>query len=306
MYACNAVRDVCTWDTVALQWKQHLFAKLGLYLPVEDYRKVSDINHRVREVFGRRFSNLEENYVPRKHEQRIVVVTPVFNAGTYIERCIKSVITQDYSNWQLIIIDDCSTDRTAEIASKYVCDNVKLIQRTENKGAVFNQVTTIKQFCNPNDIVMLLDGDDALVPNNQIFQKYNNWYDGSTEFTYGSCWSEADSIPLVAQHYPKAVLESRSYRKHKFNWNMPYTHLRTFRAELLQIVDDGKFKDEKGNWYKAGGDGSVFYEAIENVDPSKVKAIPDIMVLYNDKNPLNDYKINSQEQTNTANRILAK
>ena len=308
MYACNAVKDVCTWDTVAIQWKQHLFQKLGLYLNVEEYRKVTHINARVKQVFGRRFTNLEEVYIPRKKEQRIVVVTTVYNAEQYIAKCIESVATQDYDNWSMIVIDDASTDSTVHqatnTANKYK-DKVTVVSNNDNMGAVYNQVETIRRL-DPDDIVMLIDGDDALVNNPQIFHAYNNMYDGSTEFTYGSCWSVADNIPLVAQHYPEEVKQRRSYRSHKFNWNMPYTHLRTFRARLLQLADDSRFTDENGCWYKAGGDGAVFYEALENADPIKVKAVPDIVYLYNDANPLNDYKVNGAEQTRNAIHIISK
>jgi glycosyltransferase involved in cell wall biosynthesis len=61
MYACNQVKDICTWDTVALQWKQHFYKLMGDFLPIEEYRKVTDINNRVHKVFGRRFNNYEES-----------------------------------------------------------------------------------------------------------------------------------------------------------------------------------------------------------------------------------------------------
>lgn len=307
MYYCNIVKDIATWDTVALQWKQHLFHKLGEYLPVHEYRKVSEINSRVRSVFGRRFSNPEENYIPRRAEQRIVVITPMYNAEQYIERCIRSVEAQDYTNWKMYIIDDASTDGSVTRAQDAKTDErIEVIVRNKNMGAVFNQVQTIKSRCVPEDIVIMLDGDDALINNSQIFQMYNNLYDGSTEFTYGSCWSMADNIPLVAQHYPQQIKKTKSYRHHKFNWNMPYTHLRTFKASLLLNVEDARFKDESGQWYKAGGDGSIFYETIERADPDKVKVVTDIVYLYNDLNPLNDYKVNGEEQTRNATRILAQ
>jgi len=301
---CNVIRDVCTWDTVALQWKQHIYKKLGAFLNRTEYERVSYINSRVREVFGRRFSNTEEVYLPRKRQQRIVVVTPMYNAENYIEKCIHSVITQDYDNWMMYIIDDASTDKSHEIAAKYQCDKIKVIRNDVNCGAVYNQVSTMAEYCYEEDIVMLLDGDDWLNNNNQIFHMYNNLYDGSVEFSYGSCWSLIDNIPLVAQEYPKQVRDARAYREHRFNWNMPYTHLRTFKAKLLSGLEDTMFKDEKGNWFKAGGDGSLFYALIERADPNKVKAVTDIVYMYNDLNPLNDYKINGDEQTRNANAIL--
>lgn len=308
MYACELVKDIAGWDSVALQWKQHLYKIFGVFLPVNEYRKVSYINNRVRKVFGRRFLNTEDNYVPSsKPQQKIVVITPVFNAENYINRCIESVISQDYDNWKMIIINDASTDNTTKILNNYNSHpNIIIINNPTNMGAVYNQVQTIKSYTKPTDIVMLLDGDDSLINDNQIFSYYNNLYDGNTEFTYGSCWSMVDSVPLIAQPYPEQVKQTKTYRQHRFNWNMPYTHLRTFLAKLISESEDSNFIDENGNWYKAGGDCSVFYTAIEAADPNKIKVVSDIIVNYNDINPLNDYKINGEEQTKNANAILGK
>ena len=305
-YYCNIVKDICTWDTVALQWKQHFYKKLGLYLSKEEYKTVSAINHRVQEVFGRRFTNPEERYVPRNTQQKIVVITPMYNAEAWIEKCITSVVTQDYDNYHMYVIDDCSTDRSYDLAAKYASDTVTVIRNEQNLGAVCNQITAIRQHCSDSDIVMLLDGDDSLVNNNQLFHFYNNLYHSGTEFSYGSCWSMVDNIPLIAQHYPDAVKQNRSYRQHKFNWNMPYTHLRTFRAGLIKSVDLSAFQDDAGQFYKAGGDGSIFYAAIERADPSGVTAVPDIVYNYNDTSPLNDYKVHGEEQTRNASQILKK
>ena len=306
MYYCNIIKDIVGWDSVALQWKQHIYKKINEYLPLADYKKVSHINNRIHQVFGRRFFNKEENYLPRTPQQKIIVVTPMYNAENYIEKCIKSVITQDYDNYLMVIIDDGSIDNSYEIAKRYESDKIKVIKNIKNKGAVRNQIETIIEYREKNDIIMFLDGDDSLVNDNQIFHFYNNLYDGTTEFTYGSCWSMVDRIPLISQPYPKEIKQKKKYRFHKFNWNMPYTHLRTFKAFLLDSVDDNKFKDEQGNWYKAGGDGSIFYTLIEKADPNKIKVVQDIVYNYNDMSPLNDYKVNASEQTKNANRILTQ
>jgi len=64
------------------------------------------------------------------------------------------------------------------------------------------------------------------------------------------------------------------------------------------------FKDESGSWMKAGGDAAMFYEMIERCEPNEIVAVKDILVDYNDKNPLNDYKVNSEEQTRNAKKAL--
>jgi FkbM family methyltransferase len=72
----------------------------------------------------------------------------------------------------------------------------------------------------------------------------------------------------------------------------------------LNSCEDAQFKDATGQWYKAGGDGSVFYALIEAADADKVKCLQDVVYNYNDINPLNDYKVNGQEQNKNAREIV--
>jgi len=246
-------------------------------------------------------------------EQEIVIVSPFYNCAQYIARCIQSVAAQDYFNYHHILIDDCSTDNTFEVVKstieslpKNLINKFTIIKNSERVGAVKNQISAIKKIVNQNAIIMLLDGDDSLVNDNTIFNYYNNIYDETTEFTYGSCWSMVDNIPLISQPYPESVKKSKSYRQHHFNWILPYTHLRTFKRHLLNDIDESQFKDSDGNWYRAGGDGAVFYAFLEQADPDKVKCLQQIVYNYNDINPLNDYKVNGEEQNRTARDIVSK
>ena len=54
-----------------------------------------------------------------KEDIRISIVLPVYNSENYIERAIRSVLQQKYSNYELIIVDDGSTDKTDEVLRKY-------------------------------------------------------------------------------------------------------------------------------------------------------------------------------------------
>jgi glycosyltransferase involved in cell wall biosynthesis len=317
MYACNQIKDICTWDTVALQWKQHFYKALGDYLPVREYRLVSKINHDVHKVFGRRFTNPEELQEPRyRRSMHIDVIVPVYNAEKYIERCIKSIAAQDYPYYTVWVIDDCSTDNTYEVANKAIqtYENTEidflLRKNEENKGAVCNQIETmlesVSMHCGAS-IVMLVDGDDWLANDPNIFHKINNLYQEGAEFTYGSCWSVVDNIPLIAQPYPPEVKQNKSYRDYRFAWNMPYTHLRTFISSLVKRLDDtSAFKDDSGNWLRAGGDTAVFYTMLEMANPDKVVCVSDILYNYNDANPNCDFRVNNVEQNKTANYVMKK
>lgn len=310
-YYCNIFKDITGWDVVALQWKQHFYNKLNHYLPEHEFKKVSYLNQRLHKVFNRRFGNAEDYLTTyTKPEQKIIVISPFYNAQNYLTDAIRSVASQNYSNYEHYLINDKSDDNSVLV----VCDTIatlhpdirnkfKLINNDTNKGAVFNQINTIRSIEDKDAIIMLLDGDDKLAPHNDIFNYYNNLYDNDTEFTYGSCWSMVDNIPLIAQPYPAEVRKTKTYRKHMFNWGIPYTHLRTFKRSLLDKMDNTPFQSLAGEWYRAGGDNAVFYALIEAADPNKVKAVCDIHYYYNDKNPTNDYKVNNDTQDVTANEI---
>jgi len=165
-----------------------------------------------------------------------------------------------------------------------------LIVNDQNQGAVRNQVDLFRTL-ETDSIIMILDGDDSLVNDNTVLSYYNTLYQDDLEFTYGSSWSMVDNIPLISQPYPEQVKQNKSYRQHHFNWILPYTHLRTFKKYLIDACTDDQFQDSQGKWYRAGGDGSVFYALIEQAEPNKILCIQDIVYNYNDTNPLNDYKV---------------
>lgn len=67
----------------------------------------------------------------------ISIIMPAYNAAHYIEEAIQSVLKQTYTDWELLIIDDCSTDQTREIAESYAhaYPNIHYHRNKENCGA---------------------------------------------------------------------------------------------------------------------------------------------------------------------------
>lgn len=80
---------------------------------------------------------------------KITVGIPFYNAEKYLGDAILSVINQTYTDWQLILVDDGSTDNSLEIAKSFVNDKISVVQDGMNKGLVYRL----------NQIVGLADGD---------------------------------------------------------------------------------------------------------------------------------------------------
>ncbi len=79
---------------------------------------------------------------------RVSVLIPIYNVEAYIEECLRSVLKQDYSNLEIILVDDCSPDNSLVIAEKVIEENpkghtIQVIKHTENKGAVGARITAI-------------------------------------------------------------------------------------------------------------------------------------------------------------------
>ena len=98
----------------------------------------------------------------------VSVIIPLYNTEKYIEKAINSVINQTYTNWQLIIIDDCSTDSSLEIvmnirkSNKFSNEKMVIKRMTKNMGTyvalnIGLQLAKGKYFC-------VLGSDDMYIP----------------------------------------------------------------------------------------------------------------------------------------------
>lgn len=94
----------------------------------------------------------------------VSIITPSYNKQKFIAETIKSVIAQTHQNWELIIVDDNSTDNTAEIITQFSEQDkrVLLFQNRQNKGANFCRNFGLSKA--KGDYVIFLDADDVLLP----------------------------------------------------------------------------------------------------------------------------------------------
>lgn len=96
---------------------------------------------------------------------KISVIIPVYNVEKYVEKCVKSVLEQEFSDYEIIVVDDGSTDRSSEIVNKLYKENgdkIKIITQ-KNKGLGGARNTGIENAS--GEYLFFLDSDDYIAKN---------------------------------------------------------------------------------------------------------------------------------------------
>ena len=116
----------------------------------------------------------------------ISIITPTYNCERFIGETIESVLKQTYKNWEMIIVDDCSTDNTYEVVKKYADNDsrIKYYLLEENSGAAVARTKAMQLAT--GDYMAFLDSDDLWISNKlecQLkFMKENNYNFTCTEY----------------------------------------------------------------------------------------------------------------------------
>lgn len=88
----------------------------------------------------------------------VSIIMPSYNTAKYIEESIQSVLNQTYDNWELIIVDDCSIDKTDEVLRKITDDRIKYFKNEVNSGAAISRNKALREA--RGQWVAFLDSDD--------------------------------------------------------------------------------------------------------------------------------------------------
>jgi glycosyltransferase involved in cell wall biosynthesis len=96
----------------------------------------------------------------------VSIVTPVYNGEEYLDECIQSVRNQTYQNWEYVIIDNCSTDRTPEIAEAHAAEDsrIRVVKTTELLPLIRNHNFALQQISTGSKYCKMVHADDMLLP----------------------------------------------------------------------------------------------------------------------------------------------
>lgn len=93
----------------------------------------------------------------------VSIIMPSWNTSRFIGESIQSVLVQTYTNWELLIVDDCSTDNTDEILQPFLSDDrIKYFKNQQNCGAALTRNRAMREA--RGEWIAFLDSDDLWLP----------------------------------------------------------------------------------------------------------------------------------------------
>ena len=122
----------------------------------------------------------------------ISIIMPTYNRAYIIEQAIESILVQTYKDWELIIVDDASTDTTEQVVSKYLCSKIRYYVNNENKGANYSR--NFGADCAKGEVLTFLDSDNYW-PETRLEIQYERFkrYESKNCFLYGKVQIENEN-----------------------------------------------------------------------------------------------------------------
>lgn len=179
----------------------------------------------------------------------VSILMPVYNGSAFLDRSIGSVLKQSYANWEIIIVDDHSSDNSSEVVKKYLNDKRIILKQNDcNKGIAASRNLALKQA--KGDFIAILDQDDEWLP--QKLEKQMCLFN-SLDSTFGLVYcntkvqfENGHVQPFKKDIAPRQSIEENFKKLYLTNYISSLTVV--FRKECIQKV--GYF-NENIQW---GGD----------------------------------------------------
>ena len=230
------------------------------------------------------------------------IIVPLFNSENYIEKCLTSILNQSYKDFQVQVVDDCSTDSSYEKAD-LICnrsEKFNIIRNNKRVGALKNIFDSLsRDIKEPSQTIdILIDGDDHLYGDNVLDFLKEKYLKTNCLITYGSHLSSGG---VQGKKYPRFVRKFNLFRK--YFWYA--SHLKTFRHDLWQSINPNDLVDQNGKYFLVASDLAIMFPMLEMAG-SRQEFIKEVLYVYNDKNPIGDHKIRRKEQILAAKEIRKK
>lgn len=237
-------------------------------------------------------------------EQRIKIVVPFFNVENFIDKCCKSILSQEYKNYQVFFLDDMSTDKSIIKISND--PRFCIIQNREKKFALQSIHDTLqtKGIFEPDDIVVILDGDDFLLHRFALLQLDVIYKTQQCLISYGQYITNTGKPGHCYAYKDKEEFENLR--------NLPWraSHLKSFKYKvynelLKQDPFVQSFKDNNGDFFKMTYDIALMFPLLEIAGFENIFFNNYLMYVYR-LHSMNEAYIDASQQRIVENKIRQK
>lgn len=206
----------------------------------------------------------------------ISVAIPVYNVEKYIKRCLSSVLSQTYTNLEIIVVNDCTPDNSMEIVASMAKEDprIKVVNHDHNMGLMWARRTGYMNAT--GDYVFFLDSDDAL-PENAMELLLNKAINSEADIVAGVLSYISIDGHVDNKSFPCSLKygnDRLSVLKSTLLWEM--THTLCGKLFKRSLFEGKNYKTLEH--YTNGEDGLLYYQILDNV--SKVECINAPVYLY--------------------------
>jgi glycosyltransferase involved in cell wall biosynthesis len=169
-------------------------------------------------------------------EKPFVIISSSYKAKRFADGCLKSILNQNYKNYRVICIDDASPDGSGKELDRLIKEHqqghrVQLIQNKIRVGILENLYKAIHG-CRPDEIVVILDGDDELADSDVLATLNRAYQDSNVWMTYGQFSATSQEYVGECSQIPDEVIKVNAFRS--YAWVS--SHLKTFYAGLFNSI----------------------------------------------------------------------
>lgn len=190
--------------------------------------------------------NILDKKVAEKEKGLVSIVMPSYNTASYIEKAIQSVLNQTYENWELLIVDDFSSDDTLQILERYKDARIRIFVNEQNKGAALSRNKALLEA--RGQWVAFLDSDD-LWDRNKLTKQISFMEKNSYAFSYTNYEeinSEGNSTGIKVTG-PKRITKTGMYN---YCWPGCLTVMYDATKVGLIQIEDIKKNNDYAMWLK--------------------------------------------------------
>ena len=197
----------------------------------------------VEYITGQKLDTIKQ-VTPSKRDYKIGIIIPNYNYGEWIDKCLTSLVNQTYKNFEIIFIDDMSTDNSVEIAESYKdkldIKIVKLRQKRYNGGARNEGYLYLS---NDTEYVWYVDSDDYVTEN--ALEVINNNLQGSPDVLFVGLKVEQNGIV-------RGYFNQTYYTKYDAIEGWSGSSGKVIKKELAtsQLYQEGTLKEDRTQHYK--------------------------------------------------------